>query len=889
MAHTLDVEYARSQFPALKSGFIFADNAGGSQITQTSIDLIVDYLTNTNVQLGADYSVSVSSTQRVMGAAEEARKLFGAEDKDEIVFGPSSTANLENLARGLEGDIKEGDEFIITGEHEANCGVWKKLAARRGAVIKYWHSSPTNPNNPYSLALKVEELLPLITSKTRIVAFTATSNLLGSVVPVQEVTKALRAEAAKKGAGKVEVSIDCVAYAPHRRMDVKAWDVDFCVFSFYKVYAPHISALYVRAPALASSVTSIVHHFLRAEHAYKLQPGGPGYETVYATTSVIPYLLSLTPAHDLSATFAAIAAHETTLVTALLSYLTAPEQAARGIRVVGEEKPGPNRVPTISFVVVGDRPMRSRDVVKVFDERGGIGIRYGHFYAYTLSNQLPPPVDGEEGVVRVSLVHYNTLEEVEKIIAPHLPPALYLHDTHYALRWLEPESTAHTFAMTTDQRHLRDWRRRRSPFVLFLHSYRLLFGAALFSLGTAIFVAIHLGFFSTLLIYIPLVVICVPALTVFDAADYRNMRAWPKREARTVWALCRLVCVFATCADIPELWALLGNGTATYFIAANLYEYGAHLPVWTSQLSRLIRHLGADNVFVSIYESNSRDRTKELLRAFEGQLKKAGVRNRVVLDEDGRRREGWVSNGHERVQYMADMRNKALEPLQEGLGGRRIDKIIFFNDVFFDWKSIIRLLDTKGGDFDLACGLDFDGIGLYDTWVIRDSCGQRTKEIWPYFSFDNVAVDSLRREEPVEVATCWNGVAVFDANWFLPPSPAMPPSVPPGNPLKFRADTPCPESECFLISYDMHVRTAPKRPRIYVNPKVNVAYTPHNWLYYGKLKHLSLTRPWRVVWEDWIAHRMFWWVSDRFWLKKDDGKCAFEGDGIVKAAHCSAR
>ncbi|KAJ6483079.1 pyridoxal phosphate-dependent transferase, partial [Mycena sanguinolenta] len=295
MAHTLDVEYARSQFPALKSGFIFADNAGGSQITQTSIDLIVDYLSNTNVQLGADYSVSVSSTQRVFGAAEEARKLFGAEDKNEIVFGPSSTANLENLARGLEKDIQEGDEFIITGEHEANCGPWKKLAERRGAVIKYWHSTPTSPNNPYSLSLKVEDLLPLITAQTRIVAFTATSNLLGSVVPVQAITKAVRAEAAAKGAKKVEVSIDCVAYAPHRRMDVKAWDIDFCVFSFYKVYAPHISALYVRGAALDASVSSIVHHFLPAAHAAALQPGGPGYETVYGTTSVIPYLLSLTP------------------------------------------------------------------------------------------------------------------------------------------------------------------------------------------------------------------------------------------------------------------------------------------------------------------------------------------------------------------------------------------------------------------------------------------------------------------------------------------------------------------------------------------------------------------------------------------------------------------
>ncbi|KAJ7607576.1 hypothetical protein FB45DRAFT_396039 [Roridomyces roridus] len=173
----------------------------------------------------------------------------------------------------------------------------------------------------------------------------------------------------------------------------------------------------VHAPALATSISSIVHHFLRASGAYKLQPGGPGYETVYGTTAVIPYLLSLTPAADLDATFAAIAAHETKLVTRLLGFLTEPKQSERGVRVVGIEEPSNTRLPTVSFVVVGERPMRTKEIVKVFDERGGVGIRWGHFYAYTLSQQLAPPVDPEEGVVRVSLVHYNTMEEVEKIIS----------------------------------------------------------------------------------------------------------------------------------------------------------------------------------------------------------------------------------------------------------------------------------------------------------------------------------------------------------------------------------------------------------------------------------------------------------------------------------------
>jgi selenocysteine lyase/cysteine desulfurase len=120
---TLNVAKARSHFPALDSGFVFADNAGGSQAAKEVVDRISDYLLNTNVQLGADYSVSVTSTNRVLGQGPtEVAQLFNAPSPDEIVFGSSSTLNLENLARGLEKGIKSGDEFISTGEHEgAQC------------------------------------------------------------------------------------------------------------------------------------------------------------------------------------------------------------------------------------------------------------------------------------------------------------------------------------------------------------------------------------------------------------------------------------------------------------------------------------------------------------------------------------------------------------------------------------------------------------------------------------------------------------------------------------------------------------------------------------------------------------------------------------------------
>jgi hypothetical protein len=143
------------------------------------------------------------------------------------------------------------------------------------------------------------------------------------------------------------------------------------------VYGPHISALYVRSSVLQHSVTKIVHHFLKVDNVgYKLEPGGPaGYEIVYGSTGVNAYLLSLTPKKDLKATFEAIAAQEQTILKALLSFLTDPAQKARGVRIVGEETVNLERVPTVSFVVIGQRPLKSRDIVDVFDKKGGVSDR----------------------------------------------------------------------------------------------------------------------------------------------------------------------------------------------------------------------------------------------------------------------------------------------------------------------------------------------------------------------------------------------------------------------------------------------------------------------------------------------------------------------------------
>ncbi|KAH9044128.1 PLP-dependent transferase [Lactarius hengduanensis] len=411
MAMSCPTNVARAHFPSLLSGFVFADNAGGSQCTELVAKRIFDYLINTNAQPGADYSVSAESTRRVSAGIVAAAELLNAASSDEIVLGSSSTMNLENLARSIEGDVLNDEEIVVTVEHEANVGPWKKLAARKGLTLKHWHPRITDPSNPYSLAYDVQDLLPLITPKTRLVAFSACSNILGSIIPVKNVITAARSRAAELGVRKIEFSIDCVAYAPHRRMDVQDWDVDYAVFSFYKVFGPHISALYARAASLRSSVAPITHHFLHVDTVgYKLQPGGPGYELVHGVTGVPIYLRSLTPGGTLEAAFVASAVQESALCERLLGFLRGH---APRVRIVGDAHNGSSRAPTISFVV---QDILSRDIVRACDATGTIGIRYGHFYAHTLVDELVPKIDINDGVVRVSLVHYNTVDEVDRII-----------------------------------------------------------------------------------------------------------------------------------------------------------------------------------------------------------------------------------------------------------------------------------------------------------------------------------------------------------------------------------------------------------------------------------------------------------------------------------------
>lgn len=398
----LDLKLVRSFFPALDKDWIFMDNAGGTQTAVQVADRIQDYLLNTNVQLGASYDVSVQSGARVLEAQNKWKDYINANDISEVAFGSSTTMLLQSLSRSLSYQFQAGDEIIVTNcDHEANIGPWLKLQ-EKGVLIKSWNL------NPATYKLDLDTLDKLMTPRTQLVAFTHTSNILGTINPVKEITSFVHERGAK-------VCVDGVAYAPHRQVDVQDLDVDFYVFSLYKVYGPHYALLYGKQQHF-EEMTGINHFFID-EVPYKIQPGNVNYELSYGLLGILDYFnkiysslggpAGLSYKNQLKQVFKEISRHEEELAEKLLAYL----RSKKNVTILGESSASKNlRVPTISFLV--DGWISSRVTQEV--DKARIGIRYGDFYARRLIETMG--LLERDGVVRVSLVHYNTLDEVDRLI-----------------------------------------------------------------------------------------------------------------------------------------------------------------------------------------------------------------------------------------------------------------------------------------------------------------------------------------------------------------------------------------------------------------------------------------------------------------------------------------
>ena len=402
----LDVDYVRSQFPAFKDplskDWSFFENAGGSYVPCNVINKLTEFMTSTKVQPYADYPMSKIAGENM----DKATKLFANminSKENEILIGGSTSINLYVLSNALKKFISPGDEIIVTNQdHEANISPWRRLEGV-GAKIIEWQFNLDNFELEYSTLEKI------INPKTKIIAVTHCSNIIGSINNIKKIT-----ELAHKN--NIIVIADGVSYAPHGFPDVKELDVDFYTFSLYKTYGPHLALLYGKEEIL-KELPNQNHEFLNGKYPYTINPGGPNHEELVSLIGIYEYFEGLYNHHfqDKRITIRnkikkineLISLHEEEIANPILKYLDDSEN----FKLIGKNKiSNKNRAPTISFT---SKKMSSKMLSKKLVDNQ-IATRNDNFYAWRCLKALG--IDADDGVVRISLAHYNSIEETKKLI-----------------------------------------------------------------------------------------------------------------------------------------------------------------------------------------------------------------------------------------------------------------------------------------------------------------------------------------------------------------------------------------------------------------------------------------------------------------------------------------
>ena len=403
----LDIDYVRSQFPAFKDpmskDWSFFENAGGSYVPKNVIDKLTEFMTKTKVQPYAEYPMSKIAGENMDRATELFAKMINAKN-NEILIGGSTSINLYVLSNALKKYIKSGDEVIVTNQdHEANISPWRRLK-ESGAKIIEWKF------NLHNHELEISQLEKLITSKTKILAVTHCSNIVGSVNNLKEIS-----DLAHKN--NIIVIGDGVSYAPHGFPNVKELDVDFYTFSLYKTYGPHLGLLYGKEEIL-KNLPNQNHEFLDGQYPYTINPGGPNHEELVSLIGIYEYFENLYNHHFKYTNLSTlekikkinnlISNHEEIIANPILKYL----DKRKDLNLIGKKKiEKKNRAPTISFY---SNNKSSKEISKTLNKYK-IATRNDNFYAWRCLKYLG--IDTNDGVVRLSMTHYNNLSDTENVLA----------------------------------------------------------------------------------------------------------------------------------------------------------------------------------------------------------------------------------------------------------------------------------------------------------------------------------------------------------------------------------------------------------------------------------------------------------------------------------------
>lgn len=400
------IDSIRRSFPALNGGdnFVFFDNGAGAQIPQPVLDAVCHHLVFRNVQRGGRYRHS----QEVDTSIEQARQcvatLLNAREPSEVAFGMNATSFIRVVSLAISEILGARKEIIVSDlDHEANIATWLALQSK-GAKIRWWKMREDG-------TLHVEDLEPLLSSRTRLVACAAASNALGSIVNVKEVARMAHAAGA-------EVFLDAVHYAPHGVIDVQSWDCDYLVCSGYKIFAPHMGFLWGKRELL-EALPTFREDFIPDEIPSKIEVGTFVYENVAGMDAAIGYLEELATRVQpdgppgsrrsrLLLAMEAIRAYEASLSRHLLQELSALD----GIALYGVIDPlrVSQRVPTVCFNLHGVAPCTVSEKCAA----QGIAVRDGNMYSPRLLQRLN--ISPQTGAVRASLVHYNTVDEITRFV-----------------------------------------------------------------------------------------------------------------------------------------------------------------------------------------------------------------------------------------------------------------------------------------------------------------------------------------------------------------------------------------------------------------------------------------------------------------------------------------
>jgi cysteine desulfurase family protein (TIGR01976 family) len=405
----LDLAWVRSQFPALAQTIrghghpaVFLDGPGGTQVPQQVIDAIADYLSRNNANTGGAYHTS-RNTDRMIAEARAAMSDFLNCDADEIVFGPNMTTLTYAMSRALGREFMPGDEIVLTLlDHDANFSPWKALE-EKGIVMR------AVKFNEEDCTLNMQDLAEKIGKRTRLVAVAYASNAVGTINNVAEVVRLAQQ------AGALSY-IDAVHYAPHGPIDVRALDCDFLACSTYKFFGPHMGVLYGK------------REHLKKLRPYKLRPntdnipncwewGTLNHECIAGIKACVDYWEALgrraTPAVTtrraaILAAHQAVHQHERQMMAKMIPGLL----AIQGLKLYGITDPRhfENRCATFVVRIEGHTPL---ELATKLGERG-FYTWDGNYYALNLTEQLD--VERQGGFLRIGLVHYNTTEEVERLL-----------------------------------------------------------------------------------------------------------------------------------------------------------------------------------------------------------------------------------------------------------------------------------------------------------------------------------------------------------------------------------------------------------------------------------------------------------------------------------------